>query len=88
MEWSRDELATASADVKALMETAGWEWLKKAIEERLRFEQRVMMMSPVNASEAAHERIIGQWAGLRQVGAIAEGIVRSGEKVDRERLAG
>lgn len=87
IEWSRDELATASADVKALMETDGWKALMRSIEDRLRFEQRVMMMAPPTGQEEKYERTVGQWAGLRTVGAIAEGIVRRGEKVARERAA-
>lgn len=85
--WSRDDLETAAADVKALMETPGWNAVLKSIEDRLRFEQKVMMMSRPTGDEDSHERTVGQWAGLRSITAIAEGIVRAGEAVAKERAA-
>jgi hypothetical protein len=85
--WSRDELETAAADVKALMETDGWKAILRSIEARLRHEQRVQMMSPPRGEDYSHERVIGQWAGLRSITAIAEGIVRAGKAVAQERAA-
>lgn len=84
--WSRDELATAAADVEALMETPGWAAILKSIDDRLRFEQKVMMIGGT-VEEQTHDRVVGQWNGLRTITAIAEGIVRAGNEVAQERAA-
>lgn len=93
--WSRDELATASADVKELMETDGWKAIERSIEDRLRFEQKALMAGGPQAlgvmqpegHEEKFDRVMGRWFGLRQARAIAEGLIRAGEEVERERAA-
>lgn len=84
LDWSRPEAASASEAVKTMLESDGWSVLQRSIEERLSFEQKALMVSPVRESEETYERLIGQWAGLRRVVAIAEGIVRYGEQAERE----
>jgi hypothetical protein len=83
VEWTNHELADAAEAVQALKETEGWKAIERSIEDRLRFEQRVMMMNGPTGEDAKYERIVGQWAGLRQVRAISEGIVRAGEEAAR-----
>jgi hypothetical protein len=85
--WSRDEMAEAAEAVATLMETPGWAAILKSIEDRLRFEQKVMMTSTPTDDEPKRERVIGQWSGLRSITAIAEGIVRAGDQVAQERAA-
>jgi hypothetical protein len=86
--WTRDELANASDAVSALLESDAWVAIERSIEDRLKFEQR-LMMTPAPAgddevSRARYERSIGQWAGLRQVRAIAEGLVEAGKQAERD----
>jgi hypothetical protein len=77
--------------VKGLLESPGWEAIQRSIEDRLRFEQRMTMTAPPSgddsAARAKYERMIGQWAGLRQASAIAEGIVAAGEAAAKEMAA-
>ena len=78
-EWSRDEIANAGDDVAALLDSPGWAALMRSLEDRLRFEQKLLMGSAPQ-EDARNQRTFGQWAGLRQVRGLAEGIVRAGKE--------
>lgn len=83
-DWTRLELAEGADAVKAMLESDGWKAVERSIEDRLRFEQRMLMASSPSGDDDRYERTIGQWAGLRQARAIAEGVVRAGEQAERE----
>ena len=85
--WTRPELADAAEAVKAMRESEGWKALQRGIEDRLHKEQADLMRSGPHGDAAKYERTVGQWAGLREVDAIAEGIVRLGEQAAREMAA-
>jgi hypothetical protein len=85
LDWPRSELSAAAGEVEAMMETDGWKALERAIDDRLRFEQRNLMnQSTIGSGEAAYERVLGKWEGMRRVRAIAEGIVKRGKEAAAE----
>lgn len=82
---SRQERSAAADAVEALLESDGWQELEEAIDDRLRYEQRMAMAARAGASsEGMYERMIGEWSGLRKVRKIAEGIVADGETAEAE----
>ena len=86
--FSRGEAARNGAAVAALMEQPGWEVLTEMIDRCQRQEQLTLMRSTPGASSAQHERLIGQWNGMDQVRAIAEGIVAYGKQADADMESG
>lgn len=85
----RGEAARKGAAVAAMMETPGWQVLTEMLERYQRDEQKRTMHAPPNKGGTAYyERILGQWAGLDRVVAIAEGIVAYGKQADAEMESG
>lgn len=82
--WTRDELAAAASEVEGFMESDAWAAIERSIEDRLRHEQLIAMRSSPTGNDPAHERMLGQWAGLRQLRPIAEGIVDAGKQAERD----
>lgn len=80
--WDRSEAATAGNAVEKLMAHPGWTHLMAAIEERLRYEQNLMMLDTRALGDQTHDRIVGKWSGLRSVSGIAEGIVGNGKAAE------
>lgn len=86
--WERPEAATAKDEVKALLESPGWTRLMESVELRLRTEQRRLMNPGTVANgEERYERMIGRWAGMNEVKALADGIVVYGERAEAETRA-
>lgn len=86
---SRADASYDGAQVAAMMETPGWEILMQKLKDYQRHEQLTLMRSnPGKASDGTYERIIGQWAGLERVVAIAEGVVGYGKLADAELESG
>lgn len=84
LDWPRPDAARLGEAVKTMLESEGWTALCRSIDERLSFEQKCLMASPTREGDETYERLIGQWAGMRRVAALAEGIVATGEKAERE----
>lgn len=80
--WTRSEAATAGNAVRDLMAHPGWRHLMDAIDQRLKYEQRVMTLDTRALGEATYDRIIGKWAGLQSVTGLAEGIVANGKAAE------
>lgn len=88
LDWPNPEAMQARLDVQALLDSPGWAVLKRSIEDRLRFEQRMEMNdATVGQGEAHYERTIGRWEGMRRLESLALGIVRYGEKAETETRA-
>jgi hypothetical protein len=81
--WERPEAVTAKDQVAAMLETPGWARLLEAIDARLRTEQRTMMRTRPG-SDQEYDRIIGRWAGMSDIAAFAEGIVKHGKEVETQ----
>lgn len=87
LEWSREELAAAGEQVEEMMKSPAWAALTRSLEDRLRFEQMVLMRSPTREEEASYERLIGRWDGMRRAEALAEGIVTAGREAAEQMAA-
>lgn len=87
LDWPRPELSQARIDIQAMCESPGWAALMRAVDDRLKFEQRVQMDSMPGQGDAQWERQIGRLDGMRRVEGLALGIVAAGEKADAETRA-
>jgi hypothetical protein len=75
------QAASAAIAVRDLMEHEGWDHLVSSIERLLRHEQ-TLVMTTVPQDELKTQRQIGRWAGLREIQAIARGIVERGREAE------
>lgn len=83
----RSEAARKGEAVKSMVESEGWTVMLELIESVQRHEQKTLMLGGTRPEET-YERIIGQWAGLERVPAIAAGMIALGEQASTEMESG
>lgn len=86
--FARGEASRNGAAVKQMLDSEGWKVLEKMLSRFQRKEQFDLMRSTPGHEPAVFERNIGQWNGMRQVQAIAEGIVLYGKQADADMESG
>jgi hypothetical protein len=89
-EMDRSEASRKGAAVKSMVESEGWTVLLELIEKRQRHEQKALMHGRARNEEeqGTYERVIGQWAGMERVPALAAGMIALGAQASREMESG
>src|SRR5262245_24292551 len=83
--WNPHDLARDGRLVADLLESDAWKALMRAREDRLRFEQLVMMRGASHGEGHRYEFTRGQWSGLRDgLPAIAMTLIAAGKEAERE----
>lgn len=85
---TRSEASRKGAQVKAMVESEGWAVLLELIDKRQRHEQKTLMHTIRPQADETYDRIIGQWAGMERVPALAAGIIELGEQASAQMESG